>query len=379
MSRSNPRIHSFEAFQARSYFSGLDGLRAISILLVLFAHLPAWMPGGPMLMLQKNGRYGVSLFFVISGFLISTLLLREQEQTAKIDFGKFYARRALRLLPLYYAALLLQIGLVFVLKAYTPENQALFREKLPAYLIYYSNWLPTASQGPFFCAWSLAVEEQFYIVFGVLFLLGSRRFVFGLTLTALAAKPLVYAVFGNVDMNSTLMRILFSYQEPILLGVLAAFILHHQRGYEFLARWLGARWMPVCAGSAMLAWILVHPMRTRSSWDAQFLYLLMTLTVTGLVMRPNSTLFDNRVLTHLRKISYGIYLLHMFAICAMKKIFTTPSPVLFFFINFIAVVALASLVYKYFEQPIIGFYKRRFSHAVRTAASSPLPMEVVAV
>src|SRR5207247_11158705 len=97
-------------------------------------------------MLEEDGRYGVAFFFVISGFLICTLFLREEEKTGKIDLWKFYGRRALRLLPLYYAALSLQAILVFALKQYTPENQALFVEKMPAYLFYYSNWLARSEE-----------------------------------------------------------------------------------------------------------------------------------------------------------------------------------------------------------------------------------------
>ena len=180
-------LQSFEAFQANSYFNALDGLRAVSILMVLLHHVPRFQQG-LMHTLQANGRYGVAFFFVISGFLICTLFLREEQKTGRIDLWKFYGRRALRLLPLYYAALLLQAVFVFAFKQYAPENQELFREKLPAYLLYYSNWLATATQGPFFCAWSLAVEEQFYLAFGLLMFFANRRLVVGAALVVLITK-----------------------------------------------------------------------------------------------------------------------------------------------------------------------------------------------
>src|SRR6185436_18510845 len=97
-------VQSFSAFRDKPYFESLDGLRALAILLVLLHHTPRLAPAGPIVTLQENGRYGVGFFFVISGFLICMLLLREENQTGKIHLGKFYARRALRLLPLYYAA-----------------------------------------------------------------------------------------------------------------------------------------------------------------------------------------------------------------------------------------------------------------------------------
>jgi hypothetical protein len=172
-----------------------------------------------MVTLQENGRYGVGFFFVISGFLICTLFLREEAANGRIQLWKFYGRRALRLLPLYYAALLAQIILVFFLHQYSPENQQLFRDKLPSYLFYYSNWLSTSTAGPFFCAWSLAVEEQFYIVFGLLLSLANRRIAITAVALAFLVKLVVYQWFGPVDATSALCRVLVSYREPILLGV----------------------------------------------------------------------------------------------------------------------------------------------------------------
>ncbi|HKW27892.1 MAG TPA: acyltransferase [Verrucomicrobiae bacterium] len=352
---------SFEAFKASAYFNALDGLRAVSILMVLFLHVPKYPVGAFLHTLQQNGRYGVAFFFVISGFLICTLLLREEEKTGRIDLWKFYGRRALRLLPLYYAALLLQAILVFALHQYSPDNQQLFRDKLPAYLFYYSNWLATATQGPFFQAWSLAVEEQFYLVFGLLLFFTSRRLVIGAALAAWLIKFSVYSAFGNVDVGSTFWRVVFSYQEPILFGVLAAFVLNCRSYYEFFAHWLGRPWLPAGLGAGTAVWIVVHPLQTQSSWDAQLFYLLMTLMLMGLVVRPTTTLLGGRFMVHVGKISYGIYLLHMFIISAVKKLPGGTSPVFCFLASAIVVIAVASLFYRFFEHPIIAFYKRKLS------------------
>src|SRR6185437_11499979 len=306
MKQPTPLVDSFDDFQASSYFNALDGLRAVSILLVLLHHVPRYPAQHVLHTLQENGRYGVSFFFVISGFLICTLFLREERRTGRIDLWKFYGRRALRLLPLYYLVLCLQALLVFGLKQYTPENQALFVEKLPSYLFYYSNWLATATQGPFFCSWSLAVEEQFYLVFGLLLFFASRRVVVGAALVALICKPVVFATLGNVDVDSTLWRVIFSYQEPVLFGVLTAFVLNTRPGYELLARYLGRAWMPACLGTAIALWVGAHSMQTQSSWAAQFLYLLMTLTLAALVIQPGMPVVCSRFMIHIGRVSYGI-------------------------------------------------------------------------
>ncbi|HZI30784.1 MAG TPA: acyltransferase [Candidatus Binatia bacterium] len=361
---------SCDAFKSRTYFNALDGLRAVSILMVLFHHVTKYPAQHWLQTLQENGRYGVAFFFVISGFLICTLFLREEEGNGRIDLWKFYGRRALRLLPLYYAALLLQAVTVFALHLYTPENEQIFREKLPAYLFYYSNWLATATQGPFFQSWSLAVEEQFYLAFGLLLFFVRRRLVVGAVLAAWCVKFFVFTVFGTVDADSTLWRIVFSYQEPVLFGVLIAFAMNCRRYYEVFARWLGGRWVSAVIGVMLAAWLFWHPMQTQSSWDAQVLYLLMTLVLICEVVRPAAPLLGGRLPVHVGKISYGIYLLHMFVICTVKKIPGMTSPAVCFFFSSMAVIVLASLVYKYFEHPIIVFYKRKLS-PVRAKAAPP--------
>lgn len=361
MKQPTSPVNSFDDFQTSSYFNALDGLRAVSILLVLLHHVPRYPASHVLHTLQENGRYGVSFFFVISGFLICTLFLREERRTGRIDLWKFYGRRALRLLPLYYVVLCLQALLVFGLKQYTPENHALFVEKLPSYLFYYSNLLATATQGPFFCSWSLAVEEQFYLVFGLLLFFASRRVVVGAALAALICKPVVFATCGNVDVDSALWRVIFSYQEPILFGVLAAFVLNTRPGYELLARYLGQAWMPACLGMAITLWVGAHPMQTQSSWDAQLLYLLMTLTLAALVIQPGTPVVCSRFMIHIGRISYGIYLLHMFVVSLVKKLPGGTSPVMCFLLSASVVIIAASLVYRHFEHPIIAYYKKRLS------------------
>ncbi len=352
-------VEGFEKFQSKSYFSALDGLRAVSILLVLLHHSPTLSSGSVLARLQENGRYGVGFFFVISGFLICTLFLREEAKTGRIDLWKL--RRALRLMPLYYAVLMVQLVLAFGLHQYTPENQQLLRDKLPSYLFYYSNWLPTATQGPFFCAWSLAVEEQFYLGFGFLLFFARRPLVVGLIAAILLLKVIVYQLFGAVDATSVFCRVVFSYREPILLGVLLAFMLNERRWYDLFSRWLRSPWVTGLLGIAICGWICGHMMRHESAWDSQILYLLMTFILAALVIRSDSSVFSSAGLRHVGKISYGIYLIHMFVLSAVKKSPLGASPLLCFLTVSILVIALASLIYKYFEYPIINFYKRKLS------------------
>jgi peptidoglycan/LPS O-acetylase OafA/YrhL len=351
---------NFEAFRERNYFPALDGLRGISILLVLIHHVPALhatLPAG----LAHNGRYGVSFFFVISGFLICSLLLRERRTTGRISLPKFYGRRALRLLPLYYTILAVQAVLVLALNHYSPENQQLFRDKLPSYLFYFSNWLPTSTEGPFFCAWSLAVEEQFYLGFGLLLFLARPGFVAWIVTTGLLVKFGAYFVFGQVDTVSTSLRILFSYEEPILWGVLLGFALEDRRAYRLLAGLLGRASVLIAISLVLVVWLVTHPMETSSTWDAEVLYILMTAIVAAVAVRAPVGFLGGGLLAHVGRVSYGVYLLHMFFISAVRKLPYGSNGAVCFVASAVLSIGAATLVYRYFELPIIQFYKKRLS------------------
>jgi peptidoglycan/LPS O-acetylase OafA/YrhL len=362
------RLHSFVAFQSTNYFGGLDGLRAISILLVILHHTARW-DSNLLSTLQHNGRYGVSFFFVISGFLICTLFLREQKKTGKIDLWKFYGRRAVRLLPLYYASLIIQAILIFGLHLYTPANQEIFWSNLPSYIFYYSNWLSTSGQGPFFCAWSLAVEEQFYIAFGLLIVFASRKHLIVAVVTALFLKILIYQLFGAIDASSTLWRVVFSYEEAILIGVLIAFVLNTQRGYELFAKCLRSPWVLTALGAATACWLLFQPIQSESSWWEELLYVLMALVLAGIVVRPRTPVLGGKVLTYVGRISYGMYLFHMFVISSVLKI-TGESPTFTFLLSVSLSVLAAALSYRYFECPIINKWKQRLSPLIQPGVPS---------
>lgn len=349
------------AFQQRAHLNGLDGLRGLAILWVIMHHVMNGTDLGWLNVLHDNGRYGVHLFFVISGFLICTLFLREREATGRISLGKFYGRRVLRLMPLYYAVLIAHVALVLIAKQYTVENQELFARKMPSFLFYYSNWLPTATAGPFFCSWSLAVEEQFYLLFGLLVVLFSTRHLVVAIVAALITKVAFFTMGGVDSTGSTLWRVLFSYQEPILWGVLLAYALNDPAIYARLARWLGRTLVLVGLAAGLVMWFCLHPMISPTSWDAEITYLAMTFLVAGVVMRSWSPLLNAAPLAYIGKISYGIYLLHMIAFSVAKKLPGGTNPWLCLLVTTALSLVLAGITYRWFELPIINWYKRRLS------------------
>lgn len=208
---------------------GLDGLRAIAVTLVVVYHLfpPALLPGGFI---------GVDVFFVISGFLITTLLLREHDAAGRIRLGRFWARRARRLLP----ALVAVVAVCSTL-AWLVGGDVLVRlgAQIAGVATFSYNWLSIAGGGGYFAAgtpelyrnfWSLAVEEQFYVVWPLvlpLFLLLPRTWL-RIAVTGVIAVASALWMGALISRGDDLTRAYFgtdSHAFGLLLGVALAFLL----------------------------------------------------------------------------------------------------------------------------------------------------------
>jgi peptidoglycan/LPS O-acetylase OafA/YrhL len=151
---THPPASAHTVFKETRRFGSLNGWRAIAILGVIWHHTMTHSMASPM---AQQGKYGVTLFFVISGFLIVTLLLRERERTNAISLGKFWGRRSLRILPVYYATLLIYIVLVGLLE-HSQAGQDFF-QNLPFFATFTSNLFVTPGDRTIFVfSWSVAAE-----------------------------------------------------------------------------------------------------------------------------------------------------------------------------------------------------------------------------
>ncbi len=216
-------------------WSGLDGLRAIAVIGVLLYHAGvSWLPGGFL---------GVDLFFVISGFLITSLLLTEVRLTGRLSLRRFYLRRARRLLP----ALVLMLAVVAVFMAmFARGDLGQARGDIAAALGYVSNWwyvlhhrsyfIAAGRPSPFQHLWSLAVEEQFYLIWPAVLvaLVATRARLRWITTVALAGAlgsalwMRVLAVRGNVPFDTDSSRLYFgtdTHASALLLGAAAAAVM----------------------------------------------------------------------------------------------------------------------------------------------------------
>src|SRR5579863_8987346 len=224
----------------------LDGLRAISILFVLAAHEYESRPifsSRTLLsdVLWLHGSTGVSIFFVISGFLITGLLLREEDKTGRISLRKFYIRRVFRILPPFYAyavfvLILGWLGLagISVLRGYDALWAMLFTW----------DYNPKVSSWLFAHTWSLSIEEQFYLLWpATLVVLGRKKstYVAAALIVAAPALRILTALLLPVDQVQRITSMLHTRVDMLMFGCLLALM----SGSEILNRLSSLRWPAV--------------------------------------------------------------------------------------------------------------------------------------
>lgn len=360
---------------APRHLPGLDGVRALAVVAVVWHHAHpgyGWWPG------SHNGFLGVDLFFVLSGLLITTLLLHEQDRHGRISLKHFYIRRSLRIFPLYYA-LLAGMALYFVQASPSPLRHD-FLTALPFHLTYLSNWVQPDSLMAI--TWSLSTEEQFYLVWPpLLVLLGPRR-----SLPVLLGFLLLNQAVNFGWLDGPLRAIGLPYESrdilqatftPILLGVLLAFGLHASAMPGALARALGPPqpwmlWVPTAALLLLANW----PGDMRGLPRLAF-HLVATAWLGALVLNPQHAVVRGlqwRPLVYIGTVSYGVYLLHKPMLDVARRLLhrlAIDSPEALFALGLLLTMVVAGLSYRYFESPLLRL-KDRFRENDRVV-NSPAP------
>jgi len=364
-----------EAFRSNRFFGSLDGLRALSILGVVWFHAWWGTPYYPMLLrlpVLRQGSYGVEIFFAISGFLITTLLLREEDRFGTISLRDFYMRRALRIWPLYYATIIIYIFAVHFFERGT-NSEATYFHYLPYFLTYTYTWFitPAWPTSTFNLAWTLATEEQFYAFWPIAlrFLRGAARPALIASLIALKLATMYGILRLLLAPASFPARVINSLSIPIFLGVLLAQALHSERGFRALYRVFGQIWaapVALCAVALCL-------------WPAQIPVLLADLATVSLVatcvIREDNGLariLRFRPLAYIGVISYGMYLLNSLTLHLVAgPLFRigVRSPLIIFPVGLAATTGVATLSYRYFETPFLAL-KSRFTHEERRTPGS---------
>jgi peptidoglycan/LPS O-acetylase OafA/YrhL len=224
-------------------FSALNGVRCLCCLAIIMVHVKSETPKSGVI---EASRFGVDLFFVISGFLIVTLLIRECERLGTLSLQKFYTRRTLRIFPIYY---LLIFAVFFTCLAISPWRPNSLRYYLLAFpvLLTYTQGVVAVPIGNSFHCWSLAMDEQFYLIWPTIekFTILSLRWVIlgGMLLVNEAVNfDLFDGLITRIYGTSPKLPIYLITFTPILPGVLLAYLLHSRRSFEVLYRVLGYRW-----------------------------------------------------------------------------------------------------------------------------------------
>ncbi len=225
------------------YLPGLDGLRALAVMAVLLYHAGAgWLPGGFL---------GVEVFFVISGYLITSLLLAEWHSKGRVDLKAFWLRRARRLLPAAYLLILVTLAFAAI---FLPAEIARLRTDALASFVYVTNWYLVLDHQSYFEAvgrpsplrhlWSLAVEEQFYLLWPLAFALGMRhlgrrRLFWGVLAGVVASTIWVVALYRPDTDPSRLYYGTDTRAAGLLLGAALAFFWAPGSLVPTGARWTG--------------------------------------------------------------------------------------------------------------------------------------------
>lgn len=337
----------------------LDGIRACAVLAVMYFHAALWVPK-PLRF--YGGFMGVDVFFVLSGYLITTLLIREYRQEGRIDLGGFYARRGLRILP----ALTLAVLLAAAVGMYLGGNLGT-RSILEVSVIAFSflgNWFQAArGLGLLGHTWSLAVEEQFYLLWpAILFLLLRKRRSLAavgrcLFLLAAVAVAMRFAMFfGGHAESATYSSV--SRTDGILLGSALALALadHH----SVVARVMRYSAVGIFGALALLAFTAGCGHGISGTWcGAPGASISATILIGHLATNSTSVIaaaLSFRPLRAIGRISYGMYLFHWPIVVLLRS--WTPWGVGHLAVLVGATLALAIPSYLLIERPLMRVYGR---------------------
>jgi peptidoglycan/LPS O-acetylase OafA/YrhL len=357
----------------------LDGVRGVAILGVLFSHF-GLLPGGA---------FGVDAFFVLSGFLITSLLLGEWQATGTISLRLFYTRRALRLFPALGALLVivLDVGLMatFVGGQSFHQLQALW-QGIGFGAFYAANIAKAAglNLASLTHLWSLAEEEQFYLLWPIALLtclrrrIGPSRLCLLLTLAALLVAGNRLALFST---GATSWERLISSpdtrSDPLLVGCLAG-VLYSCRLLPSWSRSRGAGWLWLPSAATVAAVVASFGRWPHWAYTVGLVPFELAIAILILVALTHRDSLPSRVLqvrplTATGKISYSLYLWHV--------LFRTQALLLAFALSF----AAATASYRFIERPFLRKKAKRHPvpmaepEQVETRPTAPAPATVLAV
>ncbi len=340
----------------------LDAVRGIAILIVIFHNSLPKYPSLPLQSLFSYGWMGVDLFFVLSGFLITGILVDTKQLEGY--FKNFYARRCLRIWPLYYSVLLFMFVVVPLLRPSVGSIVIAHSSPWWAFPLFLQNFLlhsSTGATGSLGVTWSVAIEEQFYVVWAVVVRRCSYAQLRGIAIAVICLSPVLrfYLSLHNVDLYSNV----FCRLDGLMAGGLLALIV---RSTTFLpSRFLKAAWLSLFIALPLAfvseafhaRWVTFSLSAVAS---AAFIYLSMFNTQKWFRL-----VLTNRSLVYTGTISYGLYLLHKIPFDMAQSFQLDRHPVLTLLAGLAASYVTATLSWNLLEKPFLRLKRFFESKSVR--------------
>lgn len=366
------------------HFKGLNSLRFFAALLVLMQHTETIRKKNGLenlewLGLFRNGVNAVTFFFVLSGFLITYLLLKENDKTHTVNIGRFYIKRMLRIWPLYFliffigTILLPQVLLLFNIQYHMPYQFG----QVWYYFVFFLPGIVTFYFGHHLLEplWSIGVEEVFYLIWAPIFKFFKKRLL--IILSAIIVLKTATTLMSIYVFHSALLTFIldiFKF-DAMAIGAIGAYVIFNlkQSVSTLVIYKKGAQAIIYCLLSVYLVfhdniknqyWDMLFktPIFSELLIDSMFIYLII-----GVSLVDQSVIkLENRFLSFLGEISYGIYMYHMliiFAIMQFGKLYFAElnlfSGTLLFYILLLGLVILmASISKKYFENIFLNIKRR---------------------
>jgi peptidoglycan/LPS O-acetylase OafA/YrhL len=347
----------------------LDGLRALSIVLVLVGHIYiATEMGRPALYaVVGNHQLGVSVFFVISGFIITHLLLREEAARGRIGIGGFYLRRAFRILPAYYLYLLAVLAFSLLGDVDVPARD------FASAVFFLRDYMQRASGFAVSHTWSLAVEEHFYLLYPLfLVTVAPRRRIAAMAGTILAGPFLRVLTWAFWPGHGKPTFMFHTRMDFLAGGCLVALLLRHHRVQDGIRR---APWgiirlvvLALLFVASPLASLALRRYEQLAGYTIEIV--LIGFLLVDVVNVPESwlgRLLNTPIAVHIGRISFSLYLWQqLFVYCDHKRFLWLDSMA----VRLALALLFAELSYRFVEQPFLE-WRRRLIDVRRGGAGEP--------
>lgn len=354
----------------RQHFHSFDAFRFISFLLVFLHHLPK-SENKLLHTLQHSGGIGVRFFFVLSGFLITYILLFEKKNALQINLKNFFVRRILRIWPLFYAMILFAyiapiilnyLHIPFSNDGYTPNFliSILFGEN---YMMMMTNNFPDGA--PLRVMWSLCIEEHFYILWGILFFFIHPKKIPLLITISIIISSLLRIVYEYCNMQDI---DVFSNLDYFAYGAIPAYIILYKKSFIYKLEEISI-WIKYLILSITLCSVFYIPNITNTyvkHLSPVFFGILFTITIISTLGHKNNIHINNKYwLSKLGKYTYSLYLVHTIIILIFEKTITKYNIKIdwcLFTLSSLSITILCSvLIYHLFEKHFLKFKHHFYS------------------